>query len=185
MLEKLRLTESFVIEGKIDSVSAVNTRLIKNHILSNFSMVNRYKDNQYWYMSEYLKVPYHQHIQWTQDWLRDHFRLEHNRTLIPTPVDSIRGIIQQTGERVNTHHNVKDWHLGDSPEVSCLFTVGTGPKKSEVIFEYDDGRNKHRRWKVPLEQDSFILYSSHLNHSITKNENKDFLVNLSLHFQLI
>ena len=185
MLEKLRLTESFVIEGKIDSVSAVNTRLIKNHILSNFSMVNRYKDNQYWYMSEYLKVPYHQHTQWTQDWLRDHFRLEHNRTLIPTPVDSIRGIIQQTGERVNTHHNVKDWHLGDSPEVSCLFTVGTGPKKSEVIFEYDDGRNKHRRWKVPLKQDNFILYSSHLNHSITKNENKDFLVNLSLHFQLI
>ena len=58
-------------------------------------------------------------------------------------------------------------------------------KKSEVIFEYDDGRNKHRRWKVSLKQDSFILYSSHLNHSITKNENKDFLVNLSLHFQLI
>ena len=185
MMYKQTLTESFVIEGKIDKVSAVDTRLIKNHILSNFSLANRYKDNQYWYMSEYLKVPYHQHIQWTQDWLRDHFRLEHNRTLIPTPVDSIRGIIQQTGERVNTHHNVKDWHLGDSPEVSCLFTVGTGPKKSEVIFEYDDGRNKHRRWKVPLKQDNFILYSSHLNHSITKNENKDFLVNLSLHFQLI
>ena len=185
MMKKHRLTESFFIEGKIDKVSAVNTRLIKNHILSNFSMANRYKDDQYWYMSEYLKVPYHQHIQWTQDWLRDHFRLEHNRTLVPTPVDSIRGIIQQTGERVNSHHNVKDWHLDLSPEISCLFTVGTGPKKSDVIFEYDDGRNKHRRWKVPLEQDSFILYSSHLNYSITKNENKDFLVNLSLHFQLL
>tara|TARA_R100000479_G_C6210054_1_gene137886 strand:- start:22 stop:471 length:450 start_codon:yes stop_codon:yes gene_type:complete len=146
---------------------------------------NRYKDDQYWYMSEYMKVPYHQHIQWTQDWLRDHFRLKHDRTLVPTPVDSIRGIIQQTGERVNSHHNVKDWHLAESPEISCLYTVGTGPKESEVIFEYDDGRNKHRRWKVALEQDSFILYSSHLNHSITKNENKDFLVNLSLHFQLI
>ena len=39
-------------------------------------MVNRYKDDQYWYMKEYIKV-YHQHIQWTQDWLRDHYRLEH------------------------------------------------------------------------------------------------------------
>ena len=185
MLKKRRLTESFYITGKIDKVSAVNTRLIKNHILSNFMMANRYEDDQYWYMSEYLKVPYHQHIQWTQDWLRDHFRIVHDKTLVPTPVDSIRGIIQQTGERVNSHHNVKDWHLDESPEVSCLFTVGTGPKKSEVIFEYDDGRNKHRRWKVPLEQDSFILYSSHLNYSITKNENKDFLVNLSLHFQLL
>ena len=94
MLEKRRLTESFVIRGKIDSVSAVNTRLIKNHILSNFMMANRYEDDQYWYMSEYLKVPYHQHIQWTQDWLRDHFRIVHDKTLVPTPVDSIRGIIQ-------------------------------------------------------------------------------------------
>ena len=185
MLEKHRLSESFFIKGKIDNVSAVNTRLLKNHILSNFIKKNRYEDSQYWYMSDYLKVPYHQHIQWTQDWLRDHFRAEHGSTLVPTPVDSIRGIIQQTGERVNSHHNVKDWHLDESPEVSCLFTVETGPKKSDVIFEYDDGRNKHRRWKVPLVQDEFILYSSHLNHSITKNENKDFLVNLSLHFQLI
>jgi hypothetical protein len=136
-------------------------------------------------MNNYVKVPYHQHIQWTQDWLRDHYRLEHGRTLVPTPIDSIRGIVQQTGENVNTHHNVQDWHLAESPEVDCLYTVATGEKKSFVVFEYDDGRNKHRRWKVPLEQDSFILFSSNLNHYITKNENKDFLVNLSLHFQLI
>ena len=29
------------------------------------------------------------------------------------------------------------------------------------------------------------IASSNLNHRITKNDNKDFLVNLSLHFQLI
>ena len=34
-------------------------------------------------------------------------------------------------------------------------------------------------------KDQFILFSSEFNHYITKNENKDFLVNLSLHFQLI
>ena len=185
MLEKRRLTEQFFIKGKVDSVSAVNTKLIKNHILSNFMLANRYNDPQYWYMKEYVKVPYHQHIQWTQDWLRDHYRLEHGQTLVPTPIDSIRGIIQQTGEQVNTHHNVKDWHLEESPEVTCLYTVSTGPKKSEIVFEYDDGRNKHRRWSEALRQDQFILFSSNTPFYITKNENKDFLVNLSLHFQLI
>ena len=185
MLDKHYLTESFVIEGKLDEISSVNTRLLRNHILSNYSMKNRYNDDQYWYMSEYLKVPYHQHIQWTQDWLRDHYRLQFGRTLVPTPVDSIRGVILQSGEQVNTHHNVKDWHLEQSPEVSCLYTVATGKEKSYVVFEYDQGRNKHRRWKVPLEQDQFILFSSELNHYITHNKNKDFLVNLSLHFQLI
>ena len=185
MLEKHKLTEQFYITGKVDSVSAVNTKLIKNHILSNFMLINRYKDDQYWYMKEYVKVPYHQHIQWTQDWLRDHYRLEHEQCLVPTPVDSIRAIVQQTGENVNTHHNVKDWHLAESPEISCLYTLSTGPKKSQVVFEYDDGRNKHRRWSVPLVQDQFILFSSHTPFYITKNESKDFLVNLSLHFQLI
>ncbi len=63
--------------------------------------------------------------------------------------------------------------------------MSTGPKQSEVIFEYDDGRNKHRRWRVPLVQDQFILFSSNTPFYITKNENKDFLVNLSLQFQLI
>jgi len=184
-MEKHRLTESFIITGKIDKVSSVDTRLIKNHILSNFSLTSRYDDEQYWYMKDYVEVPYHQHIQWTQDYLRDHYRLEHGQTLIPTPIESIRGIVQQTGENVNTHHNVKDWDLEGSPEIDCLYTVATGEKKSFVVFEYDDGRNKHRRWKVPLVQDQFILFSSNLNHYITKNENKDFLINLSLHFQLI
>ena len=184
-MEKQRLTESFIITGKIDKVSSVDTRLIKNHILSNFSLTSRYDDKQYWYMKDYVEVPYHQHIQWTQDWLRDHYRLEHGQTLVPTPIESIRGIVQQTGENVNTHNNVKDTLLEESPEIDCLYTVSTGKTPSYVKFEYDDGRSKHRRWKVPLVQDHFILFSSHLNRYITKNENKDFLINLSLHFQLI
>ena len=38
MLEKHTLTEQFYITGKVDSVSAVNTKL-KNHILSNFMLL--------------------------------------------------------------------------------------------------------------------------------------------------
>ena len=94
-------------------------------------------------------------------------------------------MIQQTGEQINTHNNVKEWHLEDSPEVDCIFTIKSGKKKSHIVFEYDDGRNKHRRWKEPLEENQFILFSSSLNRYITANDNKDFLVNLSCHYQLI
>tara|TARA_Y100000004_G_scaffold186542_1_gene238202 strand:- start:699 stop:1250 length:552 start_codon:yes stop_codon:yes gene_type:complete len=183
-MEKHTLTESFFIKGKIDKVSSINTKLVKNHILSNFSLANRYDDPQYWFMKDYVKVPYHQHIQWIQDYLRDHYRLEYNSTLIPT-VDGIRGIVLQTGETVNTHNNVKEWHLNDSPEIDCLLNVANGKKTQSIVFEYDDGRNKHRRWRVPIETGEFILFSSHLNRYITINENKDFSVNLSLHFQLL
>ena len=53
MLEKLRLTESFIIQGKLDKVSSVDTKLIKNHILSNFTLDARYNDDQYWYMKDF------------------------------------------------------------------------------------------------------------------------------------
>ena len=46
-MEKHKLTESFIITGKIDKVSSVDTKLIKNHILSNFTLDARYNDDQY------------------------------------------------------------------------------------------------------------------------------------------
>ena len=183
--EKHRLTESFILKGEIDSVSKINNDLIRNHLFSNYSLTNKFDDDQYWYMKDYLKIPYHQHIQWTQDYLRDHFRIEYHQTLVPTSKDSIRGIVQQTGENVNTHNNIKDTNLNDSPDVDCIFTISSGKKKSYIVFEYDDGRNKHRRWKEPLEENKFILFSSSLNRYITANDNKDFLVNLSCHYQLV
>ena len=98
---------------------------------------------------------------------------------------NIRSIIQQSGETINYHNHINPWDLENSPEISCLYCVSETPEPSHVIFKYDDGRNKHRRWKVPMKKGTFILYSSSLPFSITKNDNKDFLINLSLHFQLL
>lgn len=184
MLKRV-LSEQFIITGKLDNVSKVDTRLIKNHILSNFTLDNRIKDDQFWYLHDYINVPYHQHIQWVYDYIRDHYRAEHGRTLVQIPKDPIKALVQQTGENINTHCQINDWNLEGSPEVSCLYCVSTGDKPSHIVFEYDDGRNKHRLWKIPMVQDQFILFSSSLRHYITKNENPDFLVNLSYEFQLI
>ena len=75
MLEKKLLHEEFIITGKIDDVSAVNINMLKNHILSNWSLKNRVSDNDFKYEHDYCKVPYHQHIQWVQDYIRDHYRI--------------------------------------------------------------------------------------------------------------
>ena len=100
--EKLRLTESFILKGNIESVSKINYDLIRNHLFSNYSLTNKFEDDQYWYMKDYLKVPYHQHIQWINDYIRDHYREEHNKTLVPVNNESIRALIQQTGEQIIT-----------------------------------------------------------------------------------
>ena len=67
MLAKKQLHELVIITGEIDKVSAVNINMLKNHILSNWTLTNRITDNDYNYEHDYSKVPYHQHIQWVQD----------------------------------------------------------------------------------------------------------------------
>jgi hypothetical protein len=184
-MEKNILTESFYITTKLDDVSLIDIQLIKNHILEQYNLNKNYSDLQYWYMNNYVQVPYHKHIQWLSDWITDHYKLNHNKTLCFTLEDGIRGLVQKPNQIVNTHHNVKDWHLLNSPEIDCIFTLtDCDESESHLVLEYDDGRNKHRRWKVPLKKNQVILFSSHLNRYIT-NESKDLMVNLSLHFNLI
>jgi len=184
MLKKQIFTELFYIQEKLNKLSLIDTQLIKNHLLSNCIISNKYKDNQYWYMSQYFKVEYHQHIKWFQEYLTDHYLSEHKRTLVFNSVDSIRCLLQKNKENIILHNNLKEWDLPISPDIDCIFTISTGKKPSYIVFEYDDGRHKHRRYKLPLLKDHFILFPSHLNRYITSNENEETLINLSLHFQL-
>jgi hypothetical protein len=123
-----------------------------------------------------------------QDYVRDHYRAEYDRTVVPTTGDqslNVRSLVLQTGETINYHNHVNPWDLENSPEISCLYCVSETPEPSHITFKYDDGRNKHRLWKQEIKYNQFILFSSNIEHCITKNKNSGFLVNLSTHYQLI
>lgn len=184
MLEKKQLHELFVMTGEVDNVSKVDINMLKNHVLSNWTLDNRVSDNDFSYLHDYCKVPYHQHLQWVQDYIRDHYRLDYGRTLVLAP-NGVAGIIQQTGEKINKHNHIDPFDLHGSPDISCLYCVSSGEKPTSITFDYDDGRRKNWSWRVPMKSGQFVLFSSELNHYITKNENKDFLINLSFKYQLI
>ena len=187
-MQKIILSEQFVLTGTVNSVAHLNPKLIKNHCLSNFTLDNKIKSDQFWHLEDYNTIPYHQHIQWFQDYVRDHFRAECGKTPTPCTGDqdlNIRSIIQQSGESINYHNHVNPWDLENSPEMSCLYCVSETPEPVHVIFKYDDGRNKHRLWKQEIKYNQFILFNSELDHYITQNKNSGFLVNLSTHCQLL
>ena len=187
-MHKTLLSEKFILTGTVNKVSHLNSKLIQNHCLSNYTLDTKIKDDQFWHLEDYNTVPYHQHIQWFQDYVRDHYRDQYGPTLIPTDGDqslNVRSIVQQSGQSVNYHNHVNPWNLKHSSEISCLYCVSETPQPVHVIFKYDDGRNKHRLWKQKIEYNQFILFSSHLEHTITQNKNSGFLVNLSTHYQLL
>tara|TARA_Y100001938_G_C7956488_1_gene361986 strand:- start:112 stop:675 length:564 start_codon:yes stop_codon:yes gene_type:complete len=187
-MHKKTLSEKFIITGTVDTVSFVKPKLIENHCLSNFSLADKIKDDQFWHLEDYSKTPYHQHIHWFQDYIRDHYKLDYNATLVHPKEHqhlNIRSIIQQSGESINYHNHVNPWDLENSPEVSCLYCVSETPEPVYVIFKYNDGRNKHLLWKEEIKYNKYILFNSDIDHYITQNKNSGFLVNLSTHYQLI
>ena len=185
-MHKTLLSETFIVTGTVQKESFLKPKQIENHCLSNFTLDTKIKDDQFWHLEDYNTVPYHQHIQWFQDYIRDHYRAEYGLSTIPLTNNlGIRSIIQQTGQVINYHNHINPWNLEDSPEVSCLYCVSETFEPNYVIFKYDDGRNKHRLWKQEIKHNQFILFSSSLEHTITQNKNSGFLVNLSTHYQLL
>ena len=94
-------------------------------------------------------------------------------------------IVQRENESIGNHHHIDDWDYNESPDMSALICLELGDISSNVIFEYEAGRSKKRRWSIPLQKNKIILFSSDLTHRITTNMNKDPIINLSFQFQLL
>ena len=140
---KKQLHELSIITGTIDDISSVNINMLKNHVLSNWTLNNRLSDNDYKFEHDYSKVPYHQHLQWVQDYIRDHYRIEYGQTLCPTPVNSVAGGFEFIGtgftgsiDNVSVKEIIGNQGTSGEP---LLRTADT----NEPRIEYDaDGREK-------------------------------------------
>jgi len=182
MFDKTVLSEQFVIRHKVSDLLKINKEIIKKNILINHVTKKRLHDEEWYSDYNYSQLEHHQHISWIHDYIRDHYRAEYNNTPI---LVKEAGICLLKNESMGSHHHIDDWDYEGSPEISVIHCLETGEKKSHVIFEYEFGRNKKRRWKELLDNNSLIIFPSYLRHSISKNLNEEALVALSFQFQLL
>tara|TARA_R100001198_G_scaffold82970_1_gene56271 strand:+ start:69 stop:617 length:549 start_codon:yes stop_codon:yes gene_type:complete len=182
MFKKNVLTEQFLITDFIPTLLPIDYDKLKQHLLIAYYKNKKLGDDEVYYDYNYTKYDYHQHIQWLQDYIRDHYKVEHHKT----PILINQGaIVQRENESIGNHHHIDDWDYNESPDMSALICLELGDISSNVIFEYEAGRSKKRRWSIPLQKNKIILFSSDLTHRITTNMNKDPIINLSFQFQLL
>ena len=182
MFNKKVLSEQFVITHKVSDLLKVNQKDLIANSIRNYVLEKRLS-NEDWYPDyNYVKLDDHQHLAWIHDYIRDHYRGEYGHTPI---LVKRGGVVLLPNENLGSHHHIDDWDYEKSPEISVLYCLKSGEKPSNVMFEYEFGRNKKRRWKQELEEDNLIIFSSYLRHSISKNLNKDPIVALSFQFQLL
>ena len=182
MFDKRILTEEFIIYDHLPSILKIDRDLLLQDFLLNFYAQKRINDDPFYYDYYYTKVNDNKNITWIQDYIRDHYRTEYNKTPVLTQTAAL---VQAKGDRIGNHHHIDEWNYEGSPDISALYCVEARKKPSDILFEYERGRDRKRRWRIPMETGKVVIFSSSLVHSITKNENKDPIVNLSFQFQLL
>ena len=181
-MQKKVLSEQFVITHKVSDLLKIDKNAIIKNCITNHFLDNRVNNEEWYDDNNYCKVNDHQHLAWMHDYIRDHYRGEYGQT----PVLIRRhGLVIENNSNIGSHHHIDDWDYQNSPEISVLWCLTDRKLKNDIMFEYEFGRNKKRRWKVQLEKNVLVIFPSYLRHRLTKNLNKDPIVALSFQFQLL
>ena len=83
-MQKKVLTEVDLYYGEIDMPKGfeIDRDQIKNDIIESYVKLNRVSDNSQNYKFTDYTFSFSKPLQWLQDYMRDHFRVDHMRTLV-------------------------------------------------------------------------------------------------------
>ena len=181
-MESKTLTKQVIIDDIIPDILPLDIENIKSTIFKGQAFKKRQSEEDWDYKYNYYNLENNKDINWIQDYISDHYREQYDKS--PVLINTA-GIIQQKGEGINTHNHLWEYDYEKAPDISCLYCVAMGEKTTYITFEYQGGRVRHGRWKVPMAPRKLVIFNSELSHCLTKNENEEPTINLSFQYQLI
>jgi len=117
--------------------------------------LNRYND---------VKIETMQDITWLTDYIEGQYLLKTKVTLWPKEISVM---VHNKGEGSIKRHHLDYANLKDSPDLVMLYFLETD--KNDLIIEYDNGRKKGCYWTLPIEQNKYVLFNSHLEYYLKPN----------------
>ena len=167
-MQKKVLTEVDLYTGEVSMPKGfeINLDKIRNDIIESFIKKNRVNTNPQAYAFDDYVVPFSQPLQWLQDYVRDHWKVEYGFTLVPK---DMHGKILHPKEKSVLMHSVDPVDLRNSPDYTFIYAVDVEPNSCECIIEYDDNRRKNRTWHLPIKNNDFIMFPATQRYMITEN----------------
>ena len=183
-MHKKVLTEVDLYYGEVAMPKGfeIDRNRIKNDILKSFVTSDRINNNPQSYSYKDYKVPFSQPLQWMQDYIRDHWRVEYERTLVP---QTICANILHPKEQSWTRHRVDPVDLRHSPDYTLIYGVNVNKDSSKCIVEYDDNRRKNRTWQMPIKNNHFIMFPANNRYSISPNTSNGLNIILTINYEYI
>ena len=156
----------------------IDREQIKQGIIKSFIAQNRISNNPKDYSYEDYILPFSLPLQWTEDYIRDHFTLESGgKNLV---IQGVWGNLYNTGEQSYTRHQVDPLNLRESSDYTTIYCIDITEGSTELVIEYDDNRRVNRTWHFPLQNNQFVIFPSSQRYFISKNKSSS--LNLFISF---
>ena len=183
-MQKKVLTEVDLYTGEIAMPKGfeVNRDKIKNDILKSFVTSDRINNNPRTYSYKNYKVPFSQPLQWMQDYMRDHWKVEYGPTLVQK---GTHAKVLHPKEQSVLMHSLEPVDLRNSPDYTFIYVVDVEPNSCECIIEYDDNRRKNRTWHLPFVNNNFIMFPATQRYMITENTSDKLNTFLIINYEYI
>ena len=183
-MQKVVLSEIDLYTGEVAMPKGFDIDLdkIRNDIIESYIQQKRINNNPKAYAFDDYVVPFSQPLQWMQDYIRDHWRVEYNRTLV---TKTMHGNVIHPKEKSWTRHQVDPVDLRNSPDYTLIYGVDIKKGSSECIIEYDDNRRKNRTWHIPIENNKFIMFPATNRYSFSPNTSNSLNIILTINYEYI
>jgi len=183
-MQKVVLSEIDVYTGEVSMPTGfeIDQDQIKNNIISSYIKENRISKNNKDYSYQDYRVPFSQPLQWLQDYIRDHWRVEYGYSLV---IKTMHGNVMRPQEKSWTRHQVDPVDLRNSSDYTFIYGVDVQEDSSECIIEYDDNRRKNRTWHIPMKNNHFIMFPATNRYCFSANTSNKLNVTLTINYEYI
>jgi len=183
-MKKIILSEISLIHGPINMPKGfdIDRDKIRNDIIESYVKKNSINSNPKTYSFDDYVVPFSQPLQWMQDYLRDHIRVEYGFTLVHK---NIHGNVMHPKEKSWTRNQVEPVDLRNSPDYTVIYGIDVKEGSSECIIEYDDNRRKNRTWHMPIKNNHFIMFPATNKYSFSPNTSNGLNIILTINYEFI
>ena len=183
-MKKVVLSEVDLYHGEVDMPEGfdIDRDQIRNDIIESYVKQNRINNNPQAYAFDDYVVPFSQPLQWTQDYIRDHWTAEYGYALI---FKNMHGNVMHPKEKSWVRHQVEPVDLRNSPDYTLIYGVDVKENSSECIIEYDDNRRKNRTWHIPMKNNHFIMFPATNKYSFSTNKSENLNTILTITYEYI
>ena len=91
--------------------------------------------------------------------------------------------VHKQNESTVLHNHLDINSLKDSSDLACVYYVSVPNKSGKLVLEYYPHRFKAEHWTFPPEKNKYIIFSSGIDHKVSKNNSPSPRISIAMNFK--